>query len=152
MCVELTAWSWFNTLRPWQNGYHSADEIFKSIFLIEIVQFQIHFRSSLQFTLSSIGLYNGLASNRRPAIIRTINGLVYWRIFASRSLDGVMCPLWRTFGMPVIVASLFTSHIKLDIEVQLKQQNVTDSQHGAHQGQTGPRLAPWWPHEIWYLG
>ena len=25
-------------------------------------------------------------------------------------------------------------------------------QHGAHLGPTGPRWAPWWPHELCYLG
>ena len=31
--------------------------------------------------------------------------------------------------------------------------NIPDSKvHGAHLGPTGPRWAPWWPHELCYLG
>ena len=29
---------------------------------------------------------------------------------------------------------------------------VHGGQHGAHLGPTGPRWAPWWPHELCYLG
>ena len=32
-------------------------------------------------------------------------------------------------------------------------ESIPDSKvHGAHLGPTGPRWAPWWPHELCYLG
>ena len=41
-----------------------------------------------------IGLDNGLAPNRRKAIIWTNNGLVYWRIYASLGLNEFTDLLW----------------------------------------------------------
>ena len=43
------------------------------------------FGSNLQYVI--IGSDNGLAPNRRQAIIWTNDGLVYWRIYASVGLD-----------------------------------------------------------------
>ena len=43
------------------------------------------FMSNLQYVI--IGSDNGLAPKRRQAIIWTIDGLVYWRIYASLGLN-----------------------------------------------------------------
>ena len=69
---------YINILRPWQNGRHFADDIFKCIFMNENVWIAIGI--SLKFVTrglevnsqySSIGSDNGLAPIRRQAIIRT---------------------------------------------------------------------------------
>ena len=44
---------------------------------------------SLAYDYSSISSDNGLAPNRQQAIIWTNDGIVYWRTYASLSLDGL---------------------------------------------------------------
>ena len=71
--------SYFNTLRPRQNGRHFADDIFKCIF-----SERKRLNSYLNFTevcsqgsnqqYASIGSDNGLAPSRRQAIIWTNDG------------------------------------------------------------------------------
>ena len=60
-----------NTLKPRQNGRHFADDIFKCIFLNENVWIPIKF--SMKFVpkgpINSIGADNGLAPDRRQAIV-----------------------------------------------------------------------------------
>ena len=82
-------YKYIDTLRPRQNGRHFADDIFKCIFLNE--NFWLSNDISLNLCLFRvclinnviIGSDNGLAPTRRQAIIRTNNGLVYWRIYPS---------------------------------------------------------------------
>ena len=79
------------TLRPRQNGRHSADDTFKRIFLKDNARISI--RISLKFVpygpinnIFSIGSDNGLAPTRRQTIIWTNDGLVtdaYMRHSAS---------------------------------------------------------------------
>ena len=78
----------FNTLRPRQNGRHFPDDIFKFILFDENVWVLIKislkccsYGSSYQY--SSIASDNGLAPNRRQAIIWTKGDPVQWRIYAS---------------------------------------------------------------------
>ena len=81
-----------NTLRPRQNDRHFADSIFKCIFLNE--NFRISNKISLKFVpkgpikqYSSTGSDNGLAPNRRQAII-WINDRQCWRrLYASLGLN-----------------------------------------------------------------
>ena len=78
-----------NTLRPIQNGCHFADNVFKCIFLNE--NFWISNNISLKCVpcgqIDNISSDNGLAPNRREAIIWTNNGLVNLRIYASHGLN-----------------------------------------------------------------
>ena len=76
------------TYPPWTNGHHFANDIFKCIFVNE--KFCILIKISLTFVpkwsnwqSSSIGLDNGLAPNRRQAIIWTNADPINWRIYAT---------------------------------------------------------------------
>ena len=91
-CVVCGMGPRINTMRPRQNGRHSADDIFKSIFLKENVWISTYI--SLKFIpkgpnrqFISFGLDNCLMPNKRQAIIWTNGGLVYWRIYASFGLN-----------------------------------------------------------------
>ena len=53
-----------------------------------IIFIKISLKFVPQLTKLSIGLDNGLAPNRRQAIIWTNAGLIYWRIYAAW---GKMC-------------------------------------------------------------
>ena len=83
-----------NTLRPTQNGCHYADDTFKCIFLNENFKFKWNFINICSlwsnWQYGSIGSDNGLAPNRRQAIIWTNVGMFYWRINASLGLKGLM--------------------------------------------------------------
>ena len=79
--VLVMLWRLFdplNTLRPRQNGRHFADDTFKRIFLMKMLEFWLNFtevcsqRSNKQY--SSIGSGNGLAPTRRQAINWTNGG------------------------------------------------------------------------------
>ena len=68
-----------NTLRPRRNEQHFADDIFKRIFFNENVWISI--KISLEFVpkgpinnIPTLGSGNGLAPNRRQAIIWTKDG------------------------------------------------------------------------------
>ena len=86
--LNIASGNEFNTLRPSQNGPQFADDILKWIFFNENIWILI--KLSLKFVpngqQTSIGSGNGLALNRRQAIIWTNQGLVYWCINASLSL------------------------------------------------------------------
>ena len=73
-----------NPLLPGHNGRHFTDDIFRCTFVNE--KFCIMVKSSLKFVPMDpvdIGLGNGLALNRRQAIIQTNADYVYWRIYAA---------------------------------------------------------------------
>ena len=76
-----------NTLTPRQNGRHFPDDTFKGIFLNESVEFSSKFipQCSSDDT-TSIGSDNGLAPNRRQAIIWPNGCPLYWPIYASLGL------------------------------------------------------------------
>ena len=63
---------WFNTLRPIQNGGHFADGMLRCIF-VNLLNFKRNFTEMYSlwsnWQYGSIGLDNGLAPNRRQAII-----------------------------------------------------------------------------------
>ena len=84
-------WS-FNSSPPGQNGRHFPDDIFKCIFLNE--KFCILITISLKFVHNcsidnkpSIALDNGLAPNRRQAIIWPDTDLIHWHIYAAPGGD-----------------------------------------------------------------
>ena len=81
-------WGVLNTLRERQNGRHFADDIYKSIFVNEKVQFNFHWSLFLgvQLTINQHCSDNGLVPNMRQAIIWTNDCLVYRRIYASPGL------------------------------------------------------------------
>ena len=71
---------------------HFADDIFKHIYLNEnhfiSVEFSLKiFSWGSNYQYTSIGSDNGLALNRRQAIIWTKGGLVYWHMYASLGLN-----------------------------------------------------------------
>ena len=80
------------TLRARWNGCHFADNIFKCIFLMKtlilttILPKRIYSPGS-NWQYGSISSDNGLAPNRRQAIIWTNDGIGYWCIYASLSLN-----------------------------------------------------------------
>ena len=63
-------WKYLNTLRPWQNGCHFTDDISECIYLNK-----------------NECSDNGLAPIRRQSIFWIKDGLVYWCIYASLSLN-----------------------------------------------------------------
>ena len=87
---------WHSTLGPKQNDHHFAEDILKCIFSNEnackVIQFSLMFvlNGSINNKWSIIGTDNGLAPNRRQAIIWTIDGIVYWRIYVSPGLNVLM--------------------------------------------------------------
>ena len=89
--ISLTLKTSINPLRQKQNGRLFADDVFIRIILNE--NSWISNNISLKYVPYGlidnviIGSDNGLASNRRQAIIWTNNGLVYWRIYASLGLN-----------------------------------------------------------------
>ena len=103
---DVTRPQWINTLRPRPKGCHFADNIFKCIFLNENLKFKRYFTemcsfgSNWQYVIT--GLDNGLAQNRWQAITWTNDGLDYWCIDVSFSLNELsFCTetimfLWKT--------------------------------------------------------
>ena len=80
------------TRRPRQNGYHSADDIFKIIFFrMKIDYFDSNLLKSQEF---SIGSGNGLAPIRRQAVTWTTDGPFHWRIHALPDFNE-----YRFFGL-----------------------------------------------------
>ena len=105
--APLLPWSWarlnINTLRPRQNYRHFSDNIFKCIFVNENVWILI--KISLRFfsygcngQYHSIGLHNGLVSNRRQVIIWTDADPIRWRIYAALGGDELI--LGKQFLFP----------------------------------------------------
>ena len=80
----------FNSFPPVQNGHHFADGIFICIFVLKSF-ISSNFtevcsqRSNWQYPI--IGLDNGLAPNRRQAIICTNTDPIHWRIYAALGGD-----------------------------------------------------------------
>ena len=77
---------------PGQNGRHFANDIFKCIFVNEFFfYFDKNFTDvcsqGSNWQSSSIGLDNGLAPNRRQAIIWTNADPINWRIYATLGGD-----------------------------------------------------------------
>ena len=81
------SWSPGNkTWRPRRNRLHFVDDIFKYIFVNENYEFRLtfHWRSSLRDQLTvTQHCFNGLAPNRRRAIIWTNTDLIHWRIYSA---------------------------------------------------------------------
>ena len=83
-----------NLSPPGQNGRHFENNIFKYIFTSEISSIMI--RISLKFFYgqivykSNIASADGLAPNRRRAIIWTNADPVHWRIYAALGVGGVI--------------------------------------------------------------
>ena len=81
----------FTTFRPKQNGRHFAGDIFNGISSNENLRIK---KKSLKYVswglnrqFSSIGSDNGLAPNRRQAVIWTSVGMFYGRIYVSLGLN-----------------------------------------------------------------
>ena len=55
------------------------------------------------------------------------------------------CPLMRS-------VLLWFGWILTSYTLELHLDDFAQDQHGTHLGPTGPRLAPYWPHELCYLG
>ena len=83
----------FNTSRQRQNGCSFADVIFKPIFVYEswcmFIQNSLKSipKGAIKNNSAGIGSDNGLAPNRRQAIIWTNDGLVLWRIYRFYELN-----------------------------------------------------------------
>ena len=87
-----------NTLRPRQNDRHFADYIFKRIFFNEILWILGKISSRYvpcgsNWQYSSIASDNGVAPNRRQAIIWSNSGMFCWCIYASLGLNESICPI-----------------------------------------------------------
>ena len=84
----------FNSSPPGQNGRHFGRQQFQMHFLALKFEFWLKFHWSLfvsvQLTIPSIGSDNGLAPNRRQAIIWTNADPIYWRIYAALRGDEFM--------------------------------------------------------------
>ena len=96
-CSPGSKWEAINTIRPDHNGWHSADNIFKCIFVeLNIWTFKWKFLeicsiwSKWQYISISSG--NGLMPNRWQASIYTKDYLVHWHIYASPSINIRSCP------------------------------------------------------------
>ena len=77
----------FDTLRQRQIGRHLPDDIFKCIFVNENVWISINIWQACCWQYSSIGSDNGLAPNRRQAIIWTNDVTDCRRTYASLYLN-----------------------------------------------------------------
>ena len=91
ICFQI-GWISLNKLRPRQNGRHFADDNSKCIFLNENVYISIKismifFSYGSNWQHSIIGSDNGLAPNRRQAIIWTNDGLCCRRIYVLIGLS-----------------------------------------------------------------
>ena len=84
-----------NILRPKQNCCHFVDNILKFIFLkrncCSLIQISLEFvfKDSIK-QYASIGSDNGLKPVWHQAIIWTNDGLIYWCIYVSLSLNELM--------------------------------------------------------------
>ena len=91
----------------------------------------------------SIGLENGLAPNRRQAIIWTNDDPIHWRIYAAlggdelRYINGVSLVWWQ----PITLRND-------DLPLIARFMGPTWGPSGASRTQVGPML----PHELCYLG
>ena len=80
-----------NSSSPGQNGHHFADDIFRCIFVNEkfCISLKCHWSLFLGVQLT-ITQHDGLAPNRRQAIISTNGDLIHWRIYAGLGGDELM--------------------------------------------------------------
>ena len=100
-----------NTLRPRQNGQNFPDDIFKYIFLNET----IWILNTIRLNFVPTGPGNGLALTRHQAIIWTNDGLGWWRIFVSCSLNelrylSISCAIalrWMSHSLTEDLSTLF---------------------------------------------
>ena len=80
---------YLNSSPSGQNGRYFTEYIFRCIFVSEkiciLIKISVIFVPKVQ--MSSIGLDNGLASNRRHAIIWINTDLIYWWIYAALGGD-----------------------------------------------------------------
>ena len=96
-----------NTFRLRGNGCNFADDIMKCIFLNEIFENRIKFHLSLfvGFQLTkSVGSDNDMAPSRQQAIIWSNDGLFYWHMYASLSLNALISlvgTLWCGIHAPL---------------------------------------------------
>ena len=92
---ELTKWGWDKFTFC---GRHFANTISKCIFLYQKFWIQsklFHWGFFFRFQLTlNLGSDNGLAPNRRQAIIWTNGDLVCWRIYVSIGLDALYVSYW----------------------------------------------------------
>ena len=73
----------FNSSHPGQNDRHFADDIIDAFSWMKSFVFWLKFHWSLfQLKYPSVGLDNGLASNRLQAIIWTSANPIHWRLYA----------------------------------------------------------------------
>ena len=87
------------TLSPRQMGRHFADDNFKCVFfnkIFWILNISLNYVHEGPIENVIICLDNGLAPNRRQAIIRTTDNLVYWRIYVSLGLNYLISALKST--------------------------------------------------------
>ena len=94
-----------------QNGRHFADNIFRCIFVNEKIY--ILTKISLKFVPKgpldnkpSIGLDNGLAPNKRQAIIWTNAELIHWHIYGTQGGDELTH--WGRDKMDAISQTIFS--------------------------------------------
>ena len=83
-CFHCGMCACFNSSPPGHNGRHFAENIFKSIFVNEkfytLKKISMKFVTKSYWHQTSIGSDNGLALNRRQAIIWNKADQVHWRI------------------------------------------------------------------------
>ena len=81
----------FSTLRARQNGHRFANDIFKPFAWMKCLNFDWNFTDvcsqGSNWQNASIGPDNGLATNRRLAIIWTNGNLCCWRLYASLGVN-----------------------------------------------------------------
>ena len=95
----------FNSSPPGQNGRLFADDIFECIFVNGSLYILV--KISLKFVLKdlidnnpALGLDNGLASNRRQAIIWTNANPIHWRMYAALGGDELQSHKHSTRKLP----------------------------------------------------
>ena len=86
--------------------YDTSNNIFKCIFLNEnfwisnIISLKCFIYSGSNWQYGIIGSGNGLALNRRQAVIWTNDGLVYWRIYESLGPNGLKDDFRKEQSLP----------------------------------------------------
>ena len=130
--VHLDIASWLTWCGVWQNHPFSLESIIMRRVCCELLGLFIIIQMSCTACLN--GKYN--FKNEMSSTTKRWNG-----IWAQCCLNCLNC-------------SAFTSSDQFLLICILRVPWLQGSwgQHGAHLGPTRPRWAPWWPHELCYLG
>ena len=82
---------------------------------------------------------------------KDVTTLKMYRLIQTQYTKGEISDLWTTYIFN-IASKQIQFHKVLKDDGNIPYVFPDSKVHGAHLGPTGPRWAPWWPHELCYLG